>query len=119
MVPTALEPWRWSPFFFGSAVCSPTMFDGESIAHRALPNIYRSGVVLPLSHRLSRLAGSPSILSSPDGAAQAVSRTLFTFAADLGAAAIGYPNVLAGAALGLIGIFSFSFSCRRWRFGRP
>jgi chromate transporter len=76
---------------------------------------YRSGalvfggghVVLPLLREAFVTPGwvSDDAFLAGYGAAQAVPGPLFTFAAYLGAVVKGEPNGLAGAALGLIGIF--------------
>jgi chromate transporter len=76
---------------------------------------YRSGalvfggghVVLPLLREALVTPGwvSDDAFLAGYGAAQAVPGPLFTFAAYLGAVVKGEPNGLAGAALGLIGIF--------------
>ena len=81
------------------------LFDGF---YRAGALVFGGGhVVLPL---LQAVVEPPGWLSNNEflagyGAAQAVPGPLFTFAAFLGAARAPLPNGLAGAAIGLIGIF--------------
>jgi chromate transporter len=100
--------------FFGLLVALPTLRD-SSRAVELFDAFYRSGalvfggghVVLPL---LSNAFVSPGWVSQESflagyGAAQAVPGPLFTFAAYLGAVVRFPPNGVAGAVLGLVGIF--------------
>ncbi len=100
--------------FFGLLAAVPAL-SGISKSFQLFDAFYRSGalvfggghVVLPLLSKAFVTTGwvSQDAFLAGYGAAQAVPGPLFTFAAYLGAVANLSPNQLAGAAIGLIGIF--------------
>ena len=99
--------------FFALLVTLPALGISQSV--QLFDAFYRSGalvfggghVVLPLLSTAFEATGwvSQDAFLAGYGAAQAVPGPLFTFAAYLGAMAIASPHRIAGAALGLIGIF--------------
>jgi len=99
--------------FFALLVALPALGISQSV--QLFDAFYRSGalvfggghVVLPLLSTAFEATGwvSQDAFLAGYGAAQAVPGPLFTFAAYLGAMAIASPHRIAGAALGLIGIF--------------
>jgi chromate transporter len=99
--------------FFVLLVALPAL--GISPSVQLFDGFYRSGalvfggghVVLPLLSKAFVATGwvSEDAFLAGYGAAQAVPGPLFTFAAYLGAVATASPHRIAGAALGLVGIF--------------